>query len=80
MNDLNELEATYGVPAKYADHAIGARIRYRLVGQEFSGEIIYIVAPSTTVSGAPLPTLYVVMRDETGDTMPDLVAPGEIVA
>lgn len=79
MNIRNELEARFGPPAKYSDHAVGQGITYGADKEIHTGIILYVCAPAMTETGNWLPTCYVVECAGRDTAWLDFVAPAEII-
>ena len=79
MNMRDELEASFGPPARYSDHTAGQTITYCIDKEIHTGSILYVCAPAMTETGNWLPTCYVVERAGTNSAWLDYVTPAEIV-
>jgi len=77
LEDMDELEADYGPPARYAEHRIGERVVYQRQGQQFTGTIVYVAAQQFIASRL-MPITYVIARDRHAG-IPDEVLPGDIL-
>ncbi len=77
LENMDELEADYGPPALYAEHRIGERVIYQRHGRQFTGTIVYVVAPQM-IAKKVIPTTYVIVRDDR-EGVPDEVFPGDIL-
>jgi hypothetical protein len=72
-----ELEQIFGPLAPHSEHKRGDHITYRLAGEpgEYSGVILWVCEATKEVG-----MCYVVLRDGTGDSFPDVVFPASIVS
>ncbi len=77
LDNRDELEADYGLPASYAEHHIGERVIYQRQGRQLTGTIVYVAAPQI-ITGKLVPTTYVIVRDHY-DGIPDEVFPSDIL-
>ncbi len=70
-----ELEQLYGPLARHREHNPGERISYRLAGEpgDYQGVILWVCEATKEVG-----MCYVVLRDDAGDSFPDIVFPAYI--
>ncbi len=57
----------------------GEGIAYRLLGEEYSGVILWL-QPASPPRGKRISVRYVVRRDDPDHPFPHLLAPGEVLA
>jgi hypothetical protein len=76
MTREEALAETFGPAAPYSEHRRGETIKYRLpmVEGEYSGVIIWCAAAVDQVS-----MHYIVVRDQAGDSFPDIVFPAFVL-
>lgn len=80
MTEQEDMEATYGLAARYSEYKRGEHITYTNEGRTCQGTIIWVSPPGpVVVGGKPLPTHYTVEPDGAGNTWPHTVFAGEIV-
>ena len=79
MNTRDELEASFGPPARYSDYSVGETITYCVDIEIHTGAILYVCAPAMTETGNWLPTCYVVERAGADSNWLDYVTQAEIV-
>ena len=78
MHDISQLEDIYGPAAVFFEHKLGDRITYSLGKDICTGEIVWCTAPQI-LKGKQMPVLYIVERDNAGNSFPDMVRPGRVI-
>lgn len=78
-NDPQQLAGEWSPLSRCRKYQPGDRITYRLLGEEHSGVILWREPPYPP-RGKRISVRYVVRRDGSGHPLPDLVAPGEVLA
>ncbi|HLG65557.1 MAG TPA: hypothetical protein VKY19_26770 [Ktedonosporobacter sp.] len=73
----DELEDLYGPAAPYSDHRRGEHVTFTEEGQTYTGEILWVCAPSE-IAGRKMPVRYVVEADQRGG-FPFIVWPSDII-
>ncbi len=69
------LESTCGEPARYADHAVGEMITYKIGHEVRTGIILFVAAPQQVMS-QHIPLTYVT---DSNHGFPDLIYATDII-
>jgi hypothetical protein len=75
--NYDQMEEIWGLGAIYSEYQIDDRICYTLDGQQYTGTIIWVCAPTNT-KNEQLPTRYIVQPDNKENSR-DVVSSGNIV-